>query len=312
MKKLVLTGSGIIAVLLIGGIAGWFLQKQLNPKTTPVIVRENNDQYTFVNPILFFKTSKTLYTAEFQPLVNVLNQDIQNDTSSHKADQVSVYFNDLNDGHWTGVNENDLYEPSSMLKVITMMGALNIATADPSFLNNKLYYKGQDLLNQYYKPADNLSPGYYSVQELIDEMIINSDNGADVTLLSDKDINQQFQDIYKTFSLPVASSSTTTDFMSPKSYSEVFRTLYNGTFFSPDLDNQILSLLTQTNFKSGLVAGLPSGTVVAHKFGENTVFASNGSVQYHELHDCGIVYYTNRPYLLCVMTKGQSFRTLRK
>jgi len=28
-----------------------------------------------------------------------------------------------------------------------------------------------------------------------------------------------------------------------------------------------------------------------------------------QLHDCGIVYYPETPYLLCVMTKGWNFET---
>ena len=32
----------------------------------------------------------------------------------------------------------------------------------------------------------------------------------------------------------------------------------------------------------------------------------DGPSQQGELHDCGIVYYPNQPYLLCVMTKSKS------
>jgi hypothetical protein len=41
--------------------------------------------------------------------------------------------------------------------------------------------------------------------------------------------------------------------------------------------------------------------IVAHKFGERIMGDS------FQLHDCGIVYYPDNPYLLCVMTKGHDF-----
>jgi hypothetical protein len=81
----------------------------------------------------------------------------------------------------------------------------------------------------------------------------------------------------------------------------------------PDLTSeQALGLLTTTDFTQGLVAGVSATTTVAHKFGEQTDTDTNGQVIDRELHDCGIVYYPNNPYFLCVMTKGQDFSTLAK
>jgi hypothetical protein len=56
------------------------------------------------------------------------------------------------------------------------------------------------------------------------------------------------------------------------------------------------------------VAGVPSGTVVAHKFGERVLPSKNVK----QLHDCGIVYYPQFPYVLCVMTRGNDFVTLQQ
>lgn len=62
-----------------------------------------------------------------------------------------------------------------------------------------------------------------------------------------------------------------------------------------------LEILTQVDFRDGIVAGVPPGTVVAHKFGERRL-AESDLVQ---LHECGIVYYPGQPYILCVMTRSR-------
>ncbi len=60
-----------------------------------------------------------------------------------------------------------------------------------------------------------------------------------------------------------------------------------------------------------VVAGVPSTVDVAHKFGERTTLASDTeSTETKQLHDCGIVYFPENPYLLCVMTRGTDFKVL--
>jgi hypothetical protein len=52
---------------------------------------------------------------------------------------------------------------------------------------------------------------------------------------------------------------------------------------------------------------------VSHKFGQYGVTDQQSpSGQDWEFHDCGIVYYPNHPYHLCVMTKGPDLNALKK
>jgi poly(A) polymerase Pap1 len=70
------------------------------------------------------------------------------------------------------------------------------------------------------------------------------------------------------------------------------------------MSNKALEVLSQTEFDECIHGSVPEGTKVAHKFGER----KNGKEQ--QLHDCGIVYYPQNPYLLCVMTKGKNISEL--
>ncbi len=101
--------------------------------------------------------------------------------------------------------------------------------------------------------------------------------------------------------------------MSPKTYSFVFRVLYGATYLSRDSSEKALELLNQTEFTEGIVVGVPDNLPVAHKYGARTTqiaAKTNPKEEIKELHDCGIVYYPNHPYLLCVMTQGYDFKTL--
>lgn len=316
MKKRIIIGILFLLVLILGIMIGWFVvadksKGNIVQQTTSIQVRANSPEYTLINPLIFSQSPKSTSPA-FATLQNLLSAYIASTTKNNSASDVSVYFRDLNSGQWTGVDENDLYTPASMLKVIAMMATLQLAESDPSLLNEQLPYvvSSSSSFTQYYEPNDNLKDGYYSAQDLVGAMIEYSDNDALYGLLSDSRINDEYTQIYNLFRLPPVSATSTTDFMSPKSYSSVFISLYNSTLFPWSLSEQILNLLANTTFTQGLVAGVPSGTIVAHKFGESSDTNSSGNIIDRQLHDCGIVYYPGDPYLLCVMTRGQDYPTL--
>jgi len=137
-------------------------------------------------------------------------------------------------------------------------------------------------------------------------MIVESDNDAMFALIAKH--REEVLDVYRALKLPDPNTDPD-DFMSPKSYSAVFRTLFNSTYLRRELSEQALKLLTETTFKDGLVAGIEDSTLVAHKFGVYAGYDEKGETQ-NELHDCGIVYFPENPYFICVMTKGRDFNVL--
>src|SRR5262249_49459761 len=108
-------------------------------------------------------------------------------------------------------------------------------------------------------------------------------------------------EVFDELNVPIPSNSGYT--ISPKEYSRFFRVLYNATFLNHDMSERALGLLVQSKFDSGLAAGVPAGTDIANKFGESGV-TEDGRVTALELHDCGIIYFPQNPYFLCVMTRG--------
>lgn len=90
--------------------------------------------------------------------------------------------------------------------------------------------------------------------------------------------------------------------LSVKEYASFFRILYNASYLTRENSEMALKLLSESKFRGGLAGKIPSDIVIAHKFGEREMIDENGS-SINQLHDCGIVYYTPYPYLICIMTR---------
>lgn len=133
-------------------------------------------------------------------------------------------------------------------------------------------------------------------------MIKYSDNSAAV-ILNQYITPEQFKKAYLDLGIEIPSNQQYS--VSVRTYASFFRILFNATYLSRELSEKALQILSQSTFKDGLRGGVPSNITIAHKFGER------GTEEYEkQLHDCGIVYYPEKPYLLCVMTRGKDFEKL--
>ena len=143
------------------------------------------------------------------------------------------------------------------------------------------------------------------VEELTAHMIQSSDNSAADILwdwIGEKRVMQVFEDL----GMYWEGVNPAEDFLSLRDYVRLLRVLYNASYLDEAFSEKALRLLVNAEFSGGLVAGVPPGVPVAHKFGERT-FKDKGVLQ---LHDCGIVYYPNGAYLIGVMTRGKDYAQL--
>lgn len=215
----------------------------------------------------------------------------------------SVYFRDLNNGMWFGINEGVFYRPASMLKVPVMIAYFKLAESAPTTLTEKILYNGNVDLSkiQGVPPESSLVAGRsYSVDELIYDMIVLSDNNAAQLLVENIDprfLDKVLADLDVNFNPTSLERMITTH-----SYSGFFRILYNASYLNHDLSERALGLLSRSKFREGIRAGLPAEQLAATKFGEWGDSADSEIVQ---LHEFGIVYYPGRPYLLGIMTRGK-------
>ena len=272
-------------------------------------VREKR-QYQFINPLLAceFTESKD---ARYQATDNQLRAYIKESLLSGRASQVALYTRS-GIGSWTGVNENEAFEPASLYKVPVLITYLKLAEADSGILTEQVVFPLPVRSDrQNIQPRERLTTGQtYSIEELLRRMIVYSDNDASLFLLSHID-QPNFDEVFSDLGLPPPSvTDVHKNVITPKQYAFFIRILYNASYLSRVSSEKALQMLSETDFKEGLVAGVPSGTVVAHKFGE--FIGSEGASPSLELHDCGIVYAPKHPYTVCIMTEGKNAADLEK
>ena len=311
-----------LGIFVAGLLIGYFVNSFLEKPVTITPIRDPDTGYSFVNPILYTEVSESLSFPKYSSLQNALSAYVAATEKNKQATYASIYFQDMNSGNWVGVNPTEKYDPASMLKVATLIALSRASEASPPIASAKINIPTSvpvpDSSTQaYFPPIDPVQSGNtYTVQDLMDKLIIQSDDGADevlINFLGDDAIATVFTDLR----IPLPGSSTG---VSPQQYSHLFRVLYNSTYLTSADSERALQLLSETTFTQGLVAGVPTGTVVAHKFGESLFppisenitwpQASNTTSDVPGLNDCGIVYYPNHPYFLCVMTQGTDFPTL--
>ncbi len=271
-----------------------------------VPVRENNFNYKFIYPLLYYKYGNARYLIEDGNLENQLNAYIQTQYQNHNADSIAVYYRNFLTNIWSSVNESVPFHPGSMMKVLVMMAYYRESQLDPSVLQ-KIFTYTSDVSDQAsslnYEQRSYLSVGQsYTTEELIEAMIENSDNGAAILLLNSvnhKILDDVFNDLGITN--PDQTNNLT---ISAAQYGNFLRILYNSTYLSEINSEKALSIMSKSTFQSGISAGVPANVVTAQKYGEYLdTNSSNGQINAVELSNCGVVYASDRPYELCVMVK---------
>ncbi len=312
MYTLPLSRKALVFLFLfwsIGIFCVGFIVHKASPVSEETILgttlRDPNNPYRFVDPLLACNVGATAPTASLDELKKEIVTLFEQSISSQKIEDASIYVRRMRDGSWTGVNTDTTYTPASLMKVPILITYLKQSEYNPDFLSYTVTITQDPAKNQEQDiaPEESVVVGEtYTINELLSLMIVQSDNRALNVLMNYLDstvLEESFTDLGIT--TPEDAATYT---ISPRLYSRFFRILYNATYLSEENSEKALRLLNKSAFLDGIRAGVPEDIDVAHKFGEAST-TLDGGVTGHELHDCGIVY-TDNPYVLCVMTKGKN------
>src|SRR3989344_1336715 len=303
----ILRYSLLASMVLFGLLLGIFTEKYLF----------NSDScksgFMFINREIRCSKQYRIDKHEYVAVRSKINDYLERERYDKKLTRFSVYFRDLDNGPTFGINENDDFVPASLLKLPLAITYFELYEEDPTLFEKKLSFNWKDetSLSTFYKPSRQMDPDTdYTIEELVFRMLAHSDNVAYYGLLSHlKEIDPNKDLLLQTFrELGIIDPQGFSDeTIYTKQYASILRGLYNASHLSIESSEKILSILSQSDFNQGIVSGVKDGTIVAHKFGERSF---NATSQSKELHDCGVVYYPDNPYLLCVMTEGFDFSAL--
>lgn len=307
-----------IIYLSAGIVLGFSIFLAINSFNPPdnsndtVTESRNQQNYHFINPLLECDSGSALSTNKnLNGLKKQLTDIINQETDKKNITFGAVYYRDLNNGPWIGVNENELFSPASLIKVPLMIAYYKLSESDPSILQKTL--TNTDTYNpneQNFAPDEHLETNQtYTVTELIRRMITYSDNMAYKLLLDNIDSKLVYK-IYSDLGVDIsqAAEDPSGNIVSVKNYAAFYRVLFNSSYLDKDNSEKALELLSHSTFNQGITASLPKNITVSHKFGERQ-YLETGEKQ---LHDCGIVYDAKKPYLLCIMTRSNNFSDAAK
>ena len=259
--------------------------------------------YKFIKPLI--DGAPECESGKLMSLKSQISAYIDEQKRLYNLSYASVFLKNMATNDWMVINPSQGYHPGSLIKVAVMLAYLRMAESNPNLLNAQVdYFKDNTLYPSVEFKSDSIILGNrYKVKDLLYFMIAHSDNRATVVLENYMDMHV-FKKAFSDLGLPELSFSDTSYRISARTYSNFFSSIYNAGYVSISSSEYAASLLTQSTFGDGLVKLLPPEVKVAHKFGEW------GNGYQRELHETGIVYVENNPYLVTIMTNGNDWNKL--
>lgn len=249
------------------------------------------DPHTASMDIDAFQEQQDQRSVAFKPLKDEITEILEKTNATY-----SVYFEDLETGAWIGINHEARYEPKSLFKVPTASALLKKMEQEGLRLRSihaLSQHELDDRWGELYLRGENAELTY---DELLAQSMVYSDNSAIYAIRSIVG-NEAIHETRLQMGIPQSQLEVIPRTVSPRSFGNVFRSLYYSSYLKRPFSQYLLELLTRSPYSNYLQAGIPEDIRVAHKIGVD--------VDLLLYHDCGIVY-TKDPYILCIMSQGST------
>ncbi|MBI5064912.1 serine hydrolase [Candidatus Woesearchaeota archaeon] len=267
-------------------------------------IESNKEDFTFISPRIAAGVlePKSFLITNYVPLKKIFESFMQENNFT-----ASIYVENLRNGASIGINERTGYPFASLVKVLAAVLVLKMKEEGKIGLDDLIKIEDSDRTANFgtlYKTTDK----ELSVKVLLEKMLQESDDTAFRALskiLKPKDANFIFSylDMYTEDSINKTKPGQDYDtgLATPKSFYNVFSSIYLSTILESQDSEYILSLLSNTVFDIKKIANLPPEVKVSQKFGVKY----EGENKY--LHSCGIMYIKASRIFYCIMMNDLEF-----
>ena len=233
----------------------------------------------------------------------VLKQELQNLTELYPTIQPSVYVWDYETGNYVDLNASKIYATASIIKIPVLIDVFKSIEAGQFSLNDKMS------LTEYYRTEGSGSLQFkgnaqYSIDELANKMITESDNSATNMLISKVGSMTDVNSSMRSWGIKNTRVNTWLPDLSGTNYTtarEMAQMLYNidenSEFLTEESRAKIFNYMGHVHNNRLIQAGLGAGATFLHKTGDiGTMLGDAGIVIAPNGKKYIVVILANRPH----------------
>jgi beta-lactamase class A len=235
-----------------------------------------------------------------------LKDTLQNKIGHFKG-SVSLVVTDLDSNWEIAFNKDALIPAASLVKVPVMLSCFYAAQEGKISLKDTITYKSSEKVAGSKVLGKEPSGSVFTVEELFEPMITQSDNTAAnelIDFLGFDTLNAYFKkmglkntNIARKMMDFEERREGVENYTTAQDMAYLLEELYHKKFLNKDVSEKCLELLKQQKVNDRIPRKLPkNGIFIAHKTG----------LERHICHDVGIVFTNKGNFLICVLVKHEN------
>ncbi|MBI5470537.1 hypothetical protein HY968_04455 [Candidatus Kaiserbacteria bacterium] len=139
-KKLLAVLSAALALFMLGWYGSRIETLREVAKNTAIPIRYQDPDYPYIKALVSVGIPNATGFPELKNVRVDVQTVIDKAKASGNATDVGVYFRLPTNAHWFGINENDTFDPGSLIKAPIMAAYLKDAEHDPWIMERRIRY----------------------------------------------------------------------------------------------------------------------------------------------------------------------------